>query len=223
MAISTPHCSVNYHRLGGPELEVFSHGVGEGIYSNNPPFSAPPIAEADFKNLADVYSDKYDKYKNGGKNQKGAYLTARTNLMVALDDTAEYVDGQTGLNADMIILAGYTPTKTGESKAVVPAAPVADKVSRGAKGVIEALCKAVVGADYYGAFILDKPWDGTLIFFDGQIMLNGYNGTLRHVVTKGRKKIISNLQSKSEYWVYFYAGNVAGVSQLSVGVSEVCG
>lgn len=222
MPNSKPHCSVSYHQFLGVELEVFSHAVGEGIYSNNPPFNTPPVLEVDFKNLADVYSDKYDNYKNGGKNQKGAYLTARANLMEALDTLAEYVDALPGVNDDMIILAGYTPTKTGDSKAVVPVAPVIEGVEQGSTGVLEPQCKAVAGADYYSCIILDKPWDYTLHFVEGTLMLSNFTGFFRHIVTKGRKKLVPALTPKTDYWFYFYAGNSAGVSQLSAGVSKVC-
>ena len=72
--------------------------------------------------MSGYYSaNKYTAYKNGGKAQKGAYTTARTVLIAALDQNAEYIDGLAGLNTDMILLSGYTPTKTGDSKATTPA------------------------------------------------------------------------------------------------------
>ena len=223
MSNTKPHCSLNYHEFGPTELETFGHGVGEGIYQHNPPFTAPPYTEIAAKALIDTYHNTYEDYKNGGKSQKGDYMAARAALILALDDTAKYVDGLTGLNDAMIVMAGYTPTKTGESKAVIPDAPVIEAIKRGAKGVLEPACKTVPGADYYGCILLDKPWDNTLYFVDGQLVLNGFTGALRHIVTKGRKKTITNLQSKTEYFAYFYAGNSAGVSQLSAVVSEVCG
>jgi len=50
----------------------------------------------------------------------------------------------------------------------------------------------------------------------------GWGDNFRLILTKGRKKIVNNLESKTEYWFYFFAGNAAGVSQLGPGMSMVC-
>ena len=216
------HCSRKYHKYATTKLDSFGHGVKTGIYGNKPPFDAPPITEEDFKEYLNVYHDAYEAFKNGGKDQKGAYLTALNNLMEALDKLADYVDGIKDVDEAMITLAGFTPTKIGETKAVIPAAPDGVNADRGGKGVLVFNCNKSDGAEYYGLILLDKPWDNTLFFVDGQLVLNGFTGGLRHITTKGRKKVINSLQSKTEYWAYYYAGNAASVSQLSAAVSIVC-
>ena len=224
MPTSKQHCSLNYHAFGPTDLDTFAHLVSEGIYSNDPPFTAPPLTKTAFDALVGLHHDKYEAYKNGGAAQKGAYVTAKTNLITSLDSTADFVDGLTGVNEDMIILAGYTPTKTGETKAVVPAAPVVEKIERGSKGVLIPTCKTVAGGEYYGCLAFDKPIDTSVFFVDGMLgFAEEFKAEYRHLVTKGRKKTFTNLRSGVEYWFYFYAGNSAGVSQLSAGVSMVCG
>ena len=229
MATVTPHCSLSYHQFNPTDLENFGHHVSTGIYTSTPPFTSPPDTQVIFDGLVSVFHDTYIAYKNGGKDQKGAYMTAHTNLMEALDATAHYVDELPGVNEDMITRAGYTPTKTGDTKAVVPDTPEVEKIDRPAKGTLEPSCKAVHGAEFYGCIILEHPWSEGLGFFAGQVVIS--NGSdpippaisVRLVVTKGRKKTVPDLISGKEYWIYFYAGNSAGISPLSDGVSIVCG
>ena len=224
MATSAPHCKLNYHEFNGADLDTFAHLVADGFYANNPPFTAPPLTEVAFTALADTFHEKYEAYKNGGKAQKGYYTVARTNLITALDDIAHYVDGLAGVDDGMIQLAGYTPTKTGDTKAVVPAAPVIEKIIRVGKGTLNPVCKTSPGADSYGCLILDKPTTDGLIFIDGMLIVNDdFKGEFRHIVTKGRSKTFTNLKSGTEYWFFFYAINSAGVSGFSAGASEVCG
>ena len=224
MSNPKPHCSASYHKLVGAELETFGHGVATGIYGNTTTFATPPITAANYTALLETYHDDSEAYKNGGKSQKGAYLTSKTNLMNALDTLADYVDELPGVDSDMITLAGYTPTKTGESQAVVPASPVVDSIEQGAAGVLTATCKTVAGAESYGCVVsAGAPLDlGALTFTDGRISLSNYTGTVSLIVTKGRKKTITNLNPKTEYWFYFFAANSAGVSPLGAGVSKVC-
>lgn len=142
--------------------------------------------------------------------------------MAGLDTTAEYVDALPDLTEAIIILAGYTPTKVSDSKAVVPDAPVIKNIEQGPTGTLQVEAEAVSGADYYGCLITEFPLDTNkgVIFFEGNIIIEQLN--LRMEVSKSRKKKIMNLRSKTEYWFYFYAGNSAGVSPLGPPVSRVC-
>ena len=228
MATVTPHCSLSYHQFNPTDLENFGHHVSTGIYTSTPPFSSPPYTQVVFDGFVSAFHDTYIAYKNGGADQKGAYMTAHTNLMEALDATAHYVDELPGVNEDMITRAGYTPTKTGDTKAVVPATPEVEKIDRPAKGTLEPSCKAVHGAEYYGCIILEHPWGDGMGFMAGQIGIEIPTPipslpAIRIIVTKGRKKTAAMLTSGKEYGVYFYAGNSAGVSALSGGVSIICG
>lgn len=224
MASKTPHCSVMYHTFYGSELDQMAHAVAEGIYTHSSTFASPPITQTVFNGLLDTYHDDYEAYKNGGKSQKGAYLISKNNLMAALDSLAAYVDALPDLDEATIILSGFTPTKTGETKAVVPDAPVIDSIDNSSKGMLVVDINVAKGAEYYGCIILEEALNGQGIFFiDGTVALDGFSGRVRIIVTKGRKKMVTNLESKREYWCYAFAGNSAGVSVLSDGVSKVCG
>jgi hypothetical protein len=231
MADSQPHCSLNFHTFGPIPFENFGHRVSSGIYGNAGTFTAPPYTQVVFDGLVTDVHDTYEAYFNGGLEQKGEYMTAYGLLLTALNDTATYVDGLPGLTEAMITLAGYTPTKTGVTSAVICAAPVIDKIDRETKGVLKPWCKPVAGADYIGCIVMDQPIGTSVSFVFGQIAIDGGSPvppgpgfpTVRLIVTKGRKKVVPGLTSGKEYWVYFYAGNAAGVSDLSAGVSIICG
>lgn len=224
MTTKTSHCSLAYHRLIGSELDQMAHAVAEGIYTHSSTFASPPITQTVFNGLLDTYHEDYEAYKNGGKSQKGAYLISKNNLMAALDSLAAYVDALPDLDEATIFLSGFTPTKTGETKAVVPDAPVIDSMDNSSKGMLVVDINVAKGAEYYGCLLLDEPMSEKGIFFiDGMLGIDGYGGRLRVVMTKGRKKMLTNLESKREYWCYAFAGNSAGVSVLSDGVSKVCG
>ena len=123
MSNSKPHCSVDYHNFNGDKLDTKAHLVSEGIYSNDPPFTAPPFTQVDFDALVADHHDKWEAYKNGGKAQKGPYNTARTALINAMDKTGDFVDERPGVDDDMILLSGFTPTKTGGTKTLPPNPP----------------------------------------------------------------------------------------------------
>lgn len=222
MATYKPHCSLNYHQISSSELDTFAHAVADGIYNNATTFTAPPLTQPAFSALLSAYHSAYEEYKNGGKNQKGAFLIAKNNLMAGLDTTADYVDGLPDLTEAIIILAGYTPTKVSDSKAVVPAAPAVKSIEQGASGTLQVEAEAVSGADYYGCLITEFPLEPNkgVIFFEGNIIVEQLN--LRLELNKSRKKKIMNLRPKTEYWFYFYAGNSAGVSPLGPPSSRVC-
>ena len=130
-------------------------------------------------------------------------------MLNGLDTTAKFVDDLPAVDEDMIILAGYTPTKIGDSKSVTPDAPEMDKIDRGAKGVLEPACKAVTGASFYGCIVLDQPYQADFFsFVDGQMIIGKPSGLILMIVTKGRRKTVAGLKSGTEYWFYFYAGNI---------------
>ena len=45
MPNSKAHCSVDYHEFNGSDLDIKAHLVAEGIYTNNPPFTVPPVTQ----------------------------------------------------------------------------------------------------------------------------------------------------------------------------------
>lgn len=237
--MATPHCSLKYHEFGVLKLETFADGVRKGIYENDPPFTAPPLTEAQLTQLIENYHHRYDDYKNGGKLKKPAYLTAKAALIKGLDDTATFVDALPGVDENMITLAGYTPTKTTDSDAQVPATPGGAVISRGAAGELFAEVPKVDGADYYGCLVFARMPMPAQIAFNaaGQLVVTAgdtpepnpnptpepHGQFAFFDVTKARKKRFTGLQSGVTYYFYFYAANTAGVSLLSEGRSLICG
>jgi len=231
-----PHCSVAYHDFNGYDLETFAHSVSTGIYGHAGSFASPPVVQATLDAAIVTLHNTYEAYKNGGKAQKGDYLTARTTLMGYLDTTGNYVDELPGVNDDLIILAGFTPTKTGESQPVVPVTPTGITITRGASGEITTDCKPSPGATYYGAIVSARPIPaGFGINGNGQVvvlnknnpeplMANSSEGGIAVIydLNKSRKKHFTGLTIGQEYYVYYYAANSAGVSQLSDPVVFTC-
>ena len=231
---SQPHCSVIYHQYNGADLESQGHKTSAGVFGNNPPFTSPPMTKIVFDGLVEAVHNTYEAYTDGGLGQKGAYLIARVNLITALDTTAKYVDELPGVTEAIIILAGFKATKTGDSTAVIPATPELDKVERGVTGVLMPECKTVHGADFYGCLVAaGEPLAGIGMNSSGQIVAMQDSGpapvpgppaiALVIDVNKSRKKKITGLVKGVDYYIYFYAGNSAGVSDLSEPVVIMCG
>src|SRR5688572_6126075 len=125
------HCSVDYHEFNGADLETKGHAVSTGIYDHNPPFVAPPFTKAAFDAKVEAVHNTYEAYKNNlGPVTKGNYLIARANLIADMDTLGQFVDALPGVNEGMILLAGFTPTKTGETSAVIPDVPVIEEIQR---------------------------------------------------------------------------------------------
>jgi hypothetical protein len=226
MANPKPHCSVDYHAFGPVDFENKGHLIGTGIYGNAGTFTAPPYTQTIYDAAIENVHLKYEAYRNGGAEQKGPYLIARAEATTIMDKTGEYVDGLPGVDMAMIILAGFTPTKTGETDAVVPDAPVIEKVDRETTTWLKPQCHTVHGATFYGCFVLEQPLGPDITFYNGQISItpgaSPIPSNIRLVITKGRFKEVPGLTKGRDYWIYFYAGNAAGISTLSEPVQVMC-
>lgn len=218
--MSKVHVSLSYHRTDLDELDAFAEGVSQGIFGNPSIFTAPPIPESVIQAAIDAYVDKRAAYKNGGSAQKGAFQTAKTTLMGQLDTLADFVDGVANGDGNIITTAGFVPTKAVDSAAHKPAAPVV-KVKRGeSTGVLLAECAPVAGAEYYGCVVSEgQPLAEAAINGSGYLIFTGVNHVFGFILTKERKKeILGNVPGRT-YYIYYYAVNAAGVSQLSEPVS----
>lgn len=238
MTTFKPHCSVDYHNFNGTDLDLKAKLVAEGIYTNDPPFTSPPYTQTAFNLLVTDHHDKYDAYKNGGQGQKGAYSTARTSLITAMDKTGDYVDERPGVDNDMILLAGFTPTKTGETKSVIPPPPGGITLSLGITGEMFSICDAITGETFYGSILVaGKPLpENFSINNAGQVIIMGDKTepttTVTEVkegvtfildLTKQRRKHYRGLTKGVDYYCYYFAVNSAGVSPLSGPVVLMCG
>ena len=236
MGNNKPHCSVDYHNFNGADLDTKAHLVSEGIYSNDPPFTGPPFTQIAFNALVTDHHDKYEAYKNGGAAQKGAYTTARTALITAMDTTGEFVDKLPGVDNDMILLSGFTPTKTGQTKTLPPDPPTGITLTLGVTGEMFSICDAQPGEVFFGSILAANPLpDGFAISNAGQVIIPAdkpdpnpdakAEGSIMFILdlNKQRKKHYTGLTKGVDYYNYYFAVNSAGVSQLSGPVVLMCG
>jgi hypothetical protein len=230
--------SFAYHRFKLDLIDVFAIGVRDGIYNNPTAFSSPPLLPAVFQGLIDGYVSTRGAYKMGGMAQKPAFLQAKIDLMRALDATAEYVDGVANGNELIIILAGYTPTKTTQSNAPAPVQPTGVRLTRSNTGILLAECDNQPVADTYLAFLTpNAPIPaGITVSGTGQIVVPsggpgaqgatafGALGAVEFIIdiNKNRKKKFMALTPGVTYFVTFVAINAQGVSPFSDSASCMC-
>ncbi|MES2621575.1 MAG: hypothetical protein V4615_12055 [Bacteroidota bacterium] len=204
------------------ELEVFATGVKTGYYKNNPPFSAPPITENQLKTLIDNYSQTYGKFKNGGKLLKPVFNKAKDSLLDALDEIAANVNEVAQGDEITVMKAGYKPTKTTRSGAVVPPQPQIETLERGTTGELLTACK-VLGSDVsYGCLLSEGTALTNLNMVNGRLVIQQGSPTIYIDENKQRKKIFRGLKPAVVYYAYFFARNNAGVSLLSVPQQIMC-
>lgn len=230
--------SFAYHRMRLDLIDVFAIGVRDGIYNNPTAFSSPPLVPAVFQGLIDAYVSTRGAYKMGGKVQKPAFLQAKIDLMRALDATAEYVDGVANGNELIIILAGYTPTKSNQSAVPAPVQPTGVRLTRSNTGILLAECDNQPVADTYLAFLTPHAPipAGITVSGTGQIIVpSGGLGLQGHMnanapsevefimdINKNRKKKFMALIPGVTYFVTFVAINAQGVSPFSDSASCMC-
>jgi hypothetical protein len=229
--METPHCSVDYHEFGFAKLLNFAGGVKLKIYTNDPPFTSPPLTEAQLNTLMENFHTAYTTYKNQGKLFKAEYLAARAALIKGLDDIGDFIEGLTGVDAEMISLGGYTPTKTTDTEATTPGQTAIPELKHGGAGEIFAEVPAVDGAEDYGCLVFaGQPMPSNFTFLNGQIIVRPdttppfpgptpppgpMDPVFIHDVSKSRRKHFQGLKPGTIYYFYFYAANSAGVSILS--------
>ena len=221
--MTAQHCSVAYHKTPNSKLAVFATGVNTGQFNNQKRFPNPPVAQPDFEQHITNYETSYKAYKKGGSSQKGQFLIDKGVLMGDLDKFAVNTDTNSGGDPDLIVLGGFVPTDGTSSKSVIPETPETS-LSRGtATGVLLAESKVVPGAANYGCILSLKPFStATLIDLTGQLTLGPNDFFIKLDLKKGRKKKFVGLTAGTTYYVYFYASNTAGVSQLSKVESIMC-
>ena len=229
------HCSLSYHNMPLDEIENFALGVKTGYFGNNPPFVVLPFTESAYNDLILKYVEKRSEYVNGGLAQKGPFLLAKTDLMEATDKVAAEVDKVADGNEEIIILAGFVPTKSGSSGGDKPGQPVVT-VKRGISGELIATCAQVAGAKHYGCIVTEgAPLPSFVsITADGKIVIKGTDvapvpgaapepevTALMVDLTDQREKHFTGLKHDAIYYFYYYAVNTSGVSALSEVVSMV--
>ena len=234
--MSQIHCNKEYHRTSNQELKTFAEGVETGYFAHNPPFTVLPVTLIDFQALIEDYDNKLTAYENGGETQKGPFLIAKTALMDALDLLATETDKVADGNSELIILAGFEPTKT-KGETVKPGQTTVT-VKRGIANELISTCALVEGARHYGCIVTEGaplPED-IIIDGNGRIVWSANSSpspgpgplpgpTPTRVFldfTDQREKHFTDLIHDVTYYFYYYAVNAKGVGPLSEAVSMVC-
>jgi hypothetical protein len=230
------HCSLSYHKLPFDKVEPFAEGVKTGFYTHNPPFTVLPLTESAYEALITEYSNKRNDYVNGGAAQKGPFLIAKTALMDGTDLLAEEVDKKANGDAEIIILAGFEPTKA-PGETTKPGQCVVT-IKRGIAGELIATCEPIAGVTNYGCIMVEggalPAW--FTINSDGRIIVDqsswepptsvaeepGKVKSIQFDLTNQREKHFAGLTHDAVYYFYYYAVNAKGVGPISEVVSMVC-
>lgn len=231
-------CLRSYKRLPIKDMPDFASAVEDGIYDNPTVFAAPPLLQADFQALIDAYVAKRGTYVAGGTAQKPAWEAARTALIDGLDTTADYVDTLVNGNENIVILAGYKPTKTVISSVTKPTKIQGVSLTRNdVSGVLIADCKAQDGINSYVCILTEgAPLpDNITISNTGQIRVqellagSGSDAGSTSGITavyadfnQSRKKEFEGLTPLQTYYCVFFGINAGGVGALSDPVSIIC-
>lgn len=232
--MATPKCSLSFHRISVDLLASFASNVSSNIFGNAGVFATPPVAQPVFEAQIGTYSTARNAYTNGGSNQKAPYEEAKDTLMDTLDQNAAYVDSVANGDPNVIMLAGYTPTKATGSDVPEPEQPTQVDLSRGSTGVLKAECNVQRYAESYVCLMTEgaPPPSNIMVNAAGQIVMNsGLNpdGTptteptsLVLDLNKSRKKEFMGLTPGTTYYFVFIVINASGVGPMSDVRSIMC-
>jgi hypothetical protein len=222
--MSEIRCSRTYHRMKIYQRALFGAAVREAYYGHPLVFPSPPITQTDFDTLLKNYNTAYADYRNGGKGQKGLWITSQNKLLNALDLIADNVDTVADGNELIILQAGFEPIKTSRSSKNTPNIPTGVTATQGSRGVIITDCAAQGRDTNYGCLVTEQELVpgmikalGAVLHIDAGITVPVYISQ-----TGKRKKQFYGLKPLSTYYVYYYTFNTAGSSGLSKPVAVVC-
>ncbi len=197
--------------------------VSNGIYgtANIGSFATPTITKTAFLLLVSNYRTANNEYEAGGEDEKGAYDIAATNMTEGLDTLKDYVEGLPGFSFDLINLSGFTPNKQSVSASTVPGKPVFHELFHLGGGPVSVEFMSPDTTTYYGLYVVEGSELPTGTTFANGVLdfPKGSGVRLLHNANKQRVKIIHNLIIGQQYTAFAYAGNSAGVSLLSDGLT----
>ena len=211
------------------KLSNAARNVKSSIYQHGDIFTAPPIEENAFDALIIDYSEKYVRYKNGGRIAKGLFMAAHDALFSAVDQLANYVNTVANGKVSIILLSGFVPTDTTSTRLKRPKEPKNVQLKRISTGRIQATCDHQDIAEYYGCIMTEgAPLPSTAhITLGNKLSLRLADLAALNIVHieidlgRGRKKLFIGLKNGVTYYFTFYAVNAGGASSLSPAVSIV--
>jgi len=203
------------------ELDNIASAVKDGLNKQASIFPAPTVSVAAMQTAIHNYTVTLNAYRRGGLDQKSAFANAKTNLLNALESNAAYVDSIANGNEDLIVKAGYLPTRLTKTRLAPPAKPSGVKATRGeASGMLVLQCAVQKTAEVYGAIIAEGAPLTYANFSNGRLTVPP--GTTHQIIVdtnRMRKKIFTGLTPGTIYHCYMFCSNRNGSSTLSDGIS----
>ena len=171
--------------------------------------------------------------------QKPAWNAANQALMDALVQTAQYVDTLVNGDENVVILAGYRPSKAYPSNVAKPTKVQGVTLKRDAEvsGKLIADCTAQAGVNAYVCILTQgSPMPPNIVISEqGQMVIeedlnpapppaNAAANNIRTIIdfNQNRRKEFTGLLPLTTYYAVFFGINAGGVGSLSDPSSVVC-
>lgn len=222
-------CLRTYRRPRIGTLGTFAQNVADGIFNNPLLFAVPPMTLPIFQAIINNYLTTWAAYSVGGIAQQGAYRTAQTALITALDTLALFVDETADGLESTITTSGFLPTKGTPSIGPEPTQLQDIVLTRGVTRTIIAECENQDAAAVYICILTEgAPLPPNFTLNDaGQMTINGGSSSPSPSsgiidFSKGRRKTFINLTVGVNYYFVFFVINARGVGPMSLPVSILC-
>ncbi len=217
------NCSLSFREYSKPNYSLFCERVEASVYDNSGAFPAPPVTQAEFKDIFAKYSKIEVQYKIAPSVNKTNFINVKNDMDNTLTKIAEYVNTVANGNESIINLSGFVPTKNTASKSAPIENAATGTVKRGpAAGQISLESTAIKGkgtVNYSVVVAIGAPLpDGS--FNNGVFVVNNTAVNCVLDYTRPRKKVISNLPPGSKVYVYFLAANPAGAAPIGEPIVE---
>jgi len=204
--------------MSNKNLKSFCDLVLASLYEHPGTFTNPPIAVDEYVQVYKAFNLAVGKYEVAPKVEKTNMLQAKEKMVGVLDTLSGYVNTVSNGDADIITLAGFTPTKgtTEKSKPLdrygnfdlkrndaygkVTAKIVAYPLESGVKYMMVCTKQAELPEN----FVVDGVFDFSLVP-DALFALNN-----------GRVKVFSNLEAGTVYYFYLFISNAVSISPPSL-------
>jgi len=209
----------DYHYFKKNVFGIFVIQILNGLFQYILLFPTPPVTKAAFSSAVTAYNTASDNYSAGGKGFKAPYDGAYAVLLGMLDQLLDYLNAIPNLTPEIIGFSGFHENNHGGGAVNPLLQAILHLLKKCGGGVMEIEYNVVVGAEYYGMFlVVGSPLPTETTFVDGVLTLpSGTIPAIIHNFTKQRVKRFSNLIVGVTYHVYCYSGNTVTVSPLSVG------
>lgn len=212
------YCMMSYHRSTVSELDTFSNGVENGVYSNITIFLEPPFNQAAFAANKDSFAIAAAEYATYGNTKKVAFQEARETLINTLDALAAFVDETASGNESIILLAGFVPSSASLQNNL-PLEKinyfVLKRTENSGEVVVEIPAISGYGNINYHCICIESKELENHYITNGQLKLDTKDNNVVLDSNKSRRKIFTRLTPGTNYYFYVYATNTVSVSSLS--------